>query len=530
MNKTLLRILRKNMDLSSREELEALLRDLPQSPDFRERAGTVHGLVLDTIDAVDKALSDLDRMVDLRDRSLSISSKELVTLNDAVSEQSRKLQAVLDHLQSTIRLLRQDQQVVVAEGENDLGELVKVVEELVKSQLNAARNLKILFEEGLEISSAMSLKSLDKQVQASVSRVAGTPLRASIYFAAQLFGGPESPQYFRCAEDGSRGSLFDIQHKTSETYYLNITSPKTRAILAIVALTLTGTESDVTRLMGHLQPLLPNVAATIENIRLMQEEKHKQHMENELQTARFVQRALLPVEKARTLDGGLEINGYYQSATECGGDWWTEFRLDDGRHIILVGDVTGHGTGSAIVCAVVKGYSESFRSRQGLTIEAILTELNAVVYGISEAAGRAMTMTAIGVDLKAGTITFCNAGHPHPVMIKPATEKSSARSLEFLFGSGAILGTAPSASFVERVRPFRSGDQILLYSDGLTERVSRDHSQYGESRLCRLLTNSKPGLTAAELNRLIVQDVQDFALGFEPTDDITSVVIRNISA
>lgn len=523
MNKTLRRIISKNLDLTSRDDLVDALNVKITDSTFREA-------LLDGFEAIDKALTDFDRVLDMRDRSLSVSSREMVTLNQEISEQSKKQQDILGQMQATLRILQEGQSGDAAMEERDLKKLVDTVEQLVKSQLNSSRDLQLLFDQGLAISQTMTFKDLETQVRASISKIAREELKARIFFAGHLFGLSDKLQFYTCDVDNQPDDLFDLhgRDRAKNFQYLNINSPKENTVLAIIRIEFSSEEQG-SALINRIKLLLPNIAATLENIRLMHEEKRKQRLEAELQTARFVQQALLPVANPRVADGSLEISGYYQNASECGGDWWTYFRLNDGRHIVLLGDVTGHGTGSAIVCAVVKGYCDSLVDRKGLTLTDLLSELNRVVFGISRTAGRAMTMVAVALDPTKDEMTYANAGHPQPILVKPLTAGSTGRDTGFLVNSGNVLGVSEDVTFVEKKMRFAPGEQLVLYSDGLTERLSRQKDMYGESRLCRVLMKAKAHYGAAELNKEIIRDLQDFAMGHDPIDDITSVVIKNVS-
>lgn len=476
MNKTFRRIISKNLDLASRDDLVDALNTKVSDPSFREA-------LLDGFDAIDKALTDFDRVIDMRDRSLSVSSREMVTLNQEISEQSKKQQDLLNQMQAT-----------------------------------------------LAVSQAITFKGLEAQVRASISQIVGEELKSKIFFAGYLFGLSEKIQFYTCDVDNQPDDLFDIhsRDRAKNFQYLNVDSPKGGAVSAIIRIEFASEEQGMA-LIDRIKLLLPSVGATLENIRLMQEEKRKQRLEAELLTAHFVQQALLPIANPRVIDGSLEISGYYQNASECGGDWWTYFRLNDGRHIVLLGDVTGHGTGSAIVCAVVKGYCDSLIDRKGLTLTDLLSELNRVVFGISRTAGRAMTMVAVALDPAKDELAYANAGHPQPILVKPLTAGSTARDVGFLINSGNVLGVSEEATFIEKKMRFAPGEQLVLYSDGVTERLSRQKDMYGESRLCRVLMKAKAHYGAADLNKDIVRDLQAFAMGHEPMDDITSVVIKNVS-
>lgn len=515
-NKTLKRIFKKTLEITEIGELGQALPGL--SADILENLGTA-------IENIDRAFFDFERMIDIRDRSLAISSKELNHLNEEITETARSQKEVLDQLKELLTLLRGSASATAADNSEDLKHLVRDVDRLVKNQLQAAQNLKMLAEEGLKISSTLSFRALEVQLQSSVRVLIRDSADVAIYFSGQLLQTDDAIAFHRCTPNNEPGEPLDTAMLDSDdARFININSAKGHGTLAIAHIQFPKNSANIDGRMLLLESLLPNLGATLENIRLLQEEKHKQHLENELKTARFVQQTLLPPASIRETKE-LDVSGYYQSASECGGDWWSYFRLNDGRHVVLVGDVTGHGTASAMVCAVVKGYCDSLINRPNLTVIDVLTELNHVVFRMSRDGKRAMTMAAAFIEPEKQEITYANAGHPHPLVLKSDPSPSTS----YLINSGSILGISTESIYQEKKFPFRPGDQLVLYTDGVTECMGRTKEMYGDRRLRSILKNSANATSAAELNHKIVHDLKNFYANVAPGDDITTVVIRHTS-
>ncbi len=561
-NKTLLRIIRKTFGARSNGELVALLderRSQVTAPEAKVQFNDFADALLDCLETVDAAITDLDRVIDIRDRSLAISSKELTALNEQISDEAAKQRDVLDELQGILRLLSENSDGVefksVADTDVDaeksnLTALVAKVDQLVKNQMNSARNLKNLFEEGLRVSSAMDFKSLESQLQESALNILGVGVNIKIYFAASLFGrrssrsdlaDDEANKYYSCNASNEPDEELSARSSLGQSFQI-VSSSKSNGILAFAKMSLQSqAEADfesaaqvIAEYWTRLQPLLPNVATTLENIRLLQDEKHRQRIETELQTARFVQQALLPPSEPLALGNALEVCGFYQNASECGGDWWSHIKMADGRHVVFVGDVTGHGTASAMVCAVVKGYCDSFSDRSGIALSSMLEELNEVVYRVGSDAGRAMTMAAIAFDPQKGELTLVNAGHPPPIRIRYNDEAKGAKGVKsvvqyLIAPTGTILGLNEKVVFKEKTFPLKKNDAIILYSDGVIEYTRHNREVYGDRRLYRVAAlASGVNSTAYELNQAVIRDLQEFALGDEPSDDVTAVVIKAI--
>gem|GEM_PF-6489946 len=213
--------------------------------------------------------------------------------------------------------------------------------------------------------------------------------------------------------------------------------------------------------------ILPPIAATIDSLFRRADEKQKQYFENELNTARLLQQTLLPQGETIVING-VEVSGFYQSATECGGDWWGCYKISESQSLFFVGDVTGHGTASAMLCALVRGFCDSYTFRRDTDLSNFMKDLNNVVHKTSRYSQRIMTMAAILVDEDSEKITFCNAGHNSPVLINPLEQKP----IRFLLGSGSTLGLNRGMSYKISETAFPSGSMLVIYSDGIVRKIS----------------------------------------------------------
>ncbi|MGE0763910.1 MAG: PP2C family protein-serine/threonine phosphatase [Bdellovibrionales bacterium] len=530
-SKLLKRLLKKGFAVSSRGELhELLIKRCGKAEASDSAAGSIDFVeeMMTILDTVDRAICDSDRVIEIRDRTLAISSAEMTSLTNEIRAHSERQASVLRRLQTTVDLLAGSNSATGQE--QDIEKLVVFVEQLVQHQMNSAELQKLLYQEGLKICSVLNFKSLEFQIKSSFRHLTGADVRFSIFFCGNLFEGKDPIDYYQCDEHNQaiENKKLSMAEQKEGVSFINIDSPGGNGRLAIIQIG-GGSQAqglDLNMALERISPLVPSIASTLENIKLLKEEKHKQYMENELNTIRIVQQTLLPPSSPNIFAKDIEVNGYYQSATECGGDWWTHFTLPDQRHVVLLGDVTGHGTGSAMVCAVVKGYCDSFLNQPDFKISKMLSELNAVVYRISKDLDRAMTMAALVIDTKLNKVVFSNAGHPLPIHIAAG---SGGGAIKHLSCSGPILGFSAEAEFIEMTYDFNFGDKIVLYSDGLVECPNRQDVMYGEGRLRRLIASAGVDKTAANLNSEIIKDLKNFCLGEGLKDDLTTVVVRNLS-
>jgi serine phosphatase RsbU (regulator of sigma subunit) len=255
---------------------------------------------------------------------------------------------------------------------------------------------------------------------------------------------------------------------------------------------------------------------------LLTETKEKATYEKEMEVARVIQESLLP--PSRVIDKNFfQFMGYFKSASICGGDWWNYAELSGGRLLILIGDVTGHGVSSAMITAAAKSCCDTLRhvTEGELTVTFLLEELNKTIY---EAAQRKFVMTffATIIDPHEQTLTFSNAGHNFPLLFRADTSEGPA--IVPLVTRGNRLGDVMESRFLERTVPYGPGDVIVWYTDGLTEGIGKDGSEYGEKRFrrsIRSMLDKGPG----EILDKLIRDAEGFFADFaRPEDDITLVV------
>src|SRR5262249_52982189 len=144
---------------------------------------------------------------------------------------------------------------------------------------------------------------------------------------------------------------------------------------------------------------------------LMRETAEKATLEKELEVARMIQETLVPPPDL--VDRGFaQLAGYFLPASQCGGDWWTMHDLPDGRLLVVIGDVPGHGVPSAMITAAAKASCDVVRATEGakLTVTRLLEVMNRAIF---ESAKRKFVMTCFAsiLDPKTRTITYANAGH-----------------------------------------------------------------------------------------------------------------------
>jgi ligand-binding sensor domain-containing protein/serine phosphatase RsbU (regulator of sigma subunit) len=206
-------------------------------------------------------------------------------------------------------------------------------------------------------------------------------------------------------------------------------------------------------------------------------------VERDLELTGAVQSGFLP-EHNEISTPRLQLFGMYRPADACGGDWWWYEPLQGGRHLILVGDVTGHGPGPAMVTAAV---ATAFRVliENGLDdVSRALELLNREVLRVAKGKYH-MTMAALELEEGTGSWTFHCAGGP-PILSLDQHGKHKVH-----FCAGAPLGTEAGFETGRVDGRLEPGDRILIYTDGIPEITLSNGTVFGMRRLAQLYEHTR---------------------------------------
>jgi sigma-B regulation protein RsbU (phosphoserine phosphatase) len=250
-------------------------------------------------------------------------------------------------------------------------------------------------------------------------------------------------------------------------------------------------------------------------LRRLGEENRQQlrRLENVLAEARAFQASLLPQPEARL--GRVEIGARYVSCDQLCGDFYDYTACDGDTVAFLVADVSGHGASAAMLTGVVKS---AFRSchREGYEPRAVVERIFAGIQTFR--ANRFVTLFCGRLRAGEERLDFVNAGHP------PAFLWHAKGDPEQLDPTGPLVSPVWDAPrWEQQTRPFRSGQRLLLYTDGLTEAPSGTEF-FGVERVDQAIVRAPDG--GAELADILLQDVENFMQGRRPVDDLTLLTVR----
>jgi sigma-B regulation protein RsbU (phosphoserine phosphatase) len=262
-----------------------------------------------------------------------------------------------------------------------------------------------------------------------------------------------------------------------------------------------------------LDALGAQAASILDNARLMQRERERQRLEQELIIARRIQQALVP--QGLQDFPHLAITGIHRPCYEVGGDYFDVFPATDGRTAILIADVAGKGLGAALLTTMLQG------ALSGMSLGAdpvkVFEHLNRF---LCERAivGRHVTMFFGLIDAD-GTLEFVRAGHPSPLLLRRG-------QVSELYTEGSFpIGLVEQASYAASQIRLEPDDTLLLFTDGATEAADKDRNLFGNTALVDAFVRHSHG-SLDEILSGILGALERFSEGERQADDLTLLLVR----
>jgi sigma-B regulation protein RsbU (phosphoserine phosphatase) len=233
----------------------------------------------------------------------------------------------------------------------------------------------------------------------------------------------------------------------------------------------------------------------------------------ELDEARRIQRKLLP-STMPALEGW-EVAVSWQPASGVGGDCFDAISLGPARLGLSIADVVGKGIPAALLMANLQAAVRAFATNTTEPAE-LCQQVNRILCG-HVAEGRFISFFYCIVDHDESTLTFANAGHYPPILIR------AEGTIERLDTGGAVLGVFPEGGYEQGQVSLRGGDRIILYTDGITDVCNAADEDFGDGRLVDLAVANR-ACSAPALQARLATAVDEFSDGrFQ--DDATLIVL-----
>lgn len=283
-----------------------------------------------------------------------------------------------------------------------------------------------------------------------------------------------------------------------------------------------------------------SMTASIE--KLIQEQKEKQRLENELAIAQEVQAQLFPKQVSEL--ESLEVHGFCRPARTVSGDYYDFLSASSHKLILAVGDISGKGISAALLMATIHSAVRAY------SVESLPQMREPVAVGAISGSGRVMAAWPEGIEVSPGALlgllnhqlyestpaekyatlflgiydglirrlTYSNGGHLPPILIG---KDGAVRRLE---AGGTVVGLFDAMTYEEGSVEMHPGEIFVAYSDGVTE-PENDFGEFGEQRLIDLVRDNRH-LPLGQISQLVTTAVDDWIGDKEQPDDVTLVLAR----
>lgn len=244
-------------------------------------------------------------------------------------------------------------------------------------------------------------------------------------------------------------------------------------------------------------------------------------IDQELSYARQIQASVLPALTGPVAeDPAFRIYACMDTAKEVGGDFYDFYFTASHKLAFLIADVSGKGIPAALFMMRGKAILRDCMLNSENTGTA-LSGANRRLYEGNET-GTFITAWMGLLNPESGELTFSNAGHNPPVLIR------NGRACFLPLNQNLILGAVGDSEYVSRPMKLKKGDVLFLYTDGVTEALNRAGELFGESRLLRLLSEPLPEEedVCKKTCRRVCEAVDAFAEGTPQADDITMLCLQ----
>ncbi len=251
----------------------------------------------------------------------------------------------------------------------------------------------------------------------------------------------------------------------------------------------------------------------------------KERMQSELAIAHDIQMGLLPLHSDQFQERtDFALHAFMAPAKEVGGDLYDFFMLDDHRLFFLIGDVSDKGVPAALFMAVTMTLFKANALDSTTAVEAVVARVN---HALSIENPWQMFVTAFAgiLDTRTGRITYCDAGHELPFLLRAdgrveVHEKTPGLALCFDEGYEYRYGGIE----------LEPGDSLVVYTDGVTEAMDEQHHQFGRGGMTKAFAACEPAARPEVVTESLMAQIRAHAGKAPQSDDIAIMVIQYYGA
>lgn len=412
-----------------------------------------------------------------------------------------------DAIRSIERLHRILEAAKLLNSTLDLAELTTIILRIIREEVRTERGTVFVMERGRRRLRSLVAQEIDGE---DIVVPVGVGIAGAVAATGETINIPDA------YNDPRFDSSFDAQlgFRTNDIYCMPIVNRMGEivGVLELLNRTRPLTEEDEEFLAG----VSVHVGLALENAQLHREIVEKRKIEQELVLAREIQQNFYPTIPPSY--GGVEICASSEMCEAVGGDYLGYFPMEDGRFLVLLGDVAGKGIGAALVMCSLHAACRAL-VRHVHAIEDVTNILNET-FVETTGAGVFVTLLIMLVDPIGRRVHYIRAGHNPPLMIS-----GSGDSTLFDRGGGPPVGLFSNLKFKREISKVDYGAVLIVYTDGVSEAENAQVEQFGLDRLIEVVTSSRQS-SASAIHENIRSALKEF-VGDEPThDDSTLIVLK----
>ena len=265
-----------------------------------------------------------------------------------------------------------------------------------------------------------------------------------------------------------------------------------------------------------LEAFASQASIAIQNARLYDDARRSRSLDRELEVAGEIQRALLPRGVPNV--PGLSLAVHSEPSREVGGDFYDFIPFSDKQMGVAVGDVVGKGIPAALTMASLYTSFHEYANYYVYLPSYVIGHVNEVLYEVTSPDRFATLFYGIA-NITEMTFVYCNAGHPPPLLCRKSGDIKS------LGTGGMIVGSFEDVSFEDGRAYLDNGDVLVLYTDGVIEKVNDQDESFGIDRLENAI-KACHSLPVEEIKTHLIKVWRAFVGDGSPDDDITMIIVK----
>ena len=388
----------------------------------------------------------------------------------------------------------------------DISELTRIILQIVRDEVAIERGTVFVVSEDREYVRSLVAQEVDEEI---VVRM-GSGIAGSVAKTGKVvdISAPYQDERFDKSFDAQLG------FRTRDIYCIPVRS---RDGTTVGVLQLLNRSRPLTRAdKDFLSGISVHIALALENASMHRQIVDKKRIAKELELAREIQQAFHP--DLPESYGDVQIAGSSTMCYEVGGDYFSFFPLEEGRFIVMLGDVSGKGIGAALVMTSVHAMCRTLVQHVH-SLEQITYVLNQML--LESAQNRSyLTVLIMLVDPNKQRVHFISAGHNPPVLVDGS---GIIRLLKE--GGGPPVGMFPQTRWVRELIDVEPGTALLIYTDGISEAEDETEEQFGMDRLSIVVQQNK-NKSAQKIHAAIRSALTDFVEDTPANDDSTMIVLK----